>query len=303
MKIDHKPGSELMAVTGANGRQILLDREERGTLLKHLLNSLGVPEWPGYPVDAPGFTEANDWHSILRGLSRQLKESDAKNKLLQEENERLENVKDDLIEMAHNRGEPVEDLEFVIELRNENTRLQSELDSTRAKLEEADKAVTWLQDKNRKQASQLEDARKMYLDLNKALKVENADLKADVEGLAVELHETRENLKATRQARLSELLEAEARERVEVVDKRDGDTGTVQFWVDGLSITRLTVSLEQKSNDYHTALTRILKWAHKAFDNECAFVDGNELFDALSDAGFEIDSDDCLVIGQMGAAD
>lgn len=55
-------------------------------------------------------------------------------------------------------------------------------------------------------------------------------------------------------------------------------------------------SLIDEQAAYRTALTRILRWAHREFDNECAFVDGNELFSALADAGFEIDNDDCLVI-------
>lgn len=62
---------------------------------------------------------------------------------------------------------------------------------------------------------------------------------------------------------------------------------------------------QQQANDYHTALTRILKWAtehthsnwSEAGDAE-AYANGpaEELIDALSDAGFEIDQDDCLVI-------
>lgn len=43
MKIDHKPGDKIMAVTGANGRQVLLNREERETLLRHLLEAEGLP--------------------------------------------------------------------------------------------------------------------------------------------------------------------------------------------------------------------------------------------------------------------
>lgn len=169
MKIDHKPGSELMAVTGANGRQILLDREERQALLLHLLEDKAQETIEIKRGNASSSSSAKGtWFGTGDESNLVYQVSALRCQIAYIKH--LENDKDAL--QAH-----------VKELNYRPESCYTSPEQRRALLRhllEAE-ALESPEEKNRKQAAQLEDARKMYLELNRALKDEVARLKVELE--------------------------------------------------------------------------------------------------------------------------
>lgn len=205
MKIDHKPGSEIMAVTGENGRQILLNAKERRALLDHLLDTDGLP----------GVEE-------IEGLRRKMEKVGFENVYLSQRNQEMWADRETVLTCLGINYDP--DYGYYVECDPGEQLYPT--------LRDAVGAVVMIDNAEKNDLRrQLSDAEAAASGMSRDLTEMGENAESTIDKLMGELAESRrlhqdmcaevESLSKlvfdTRQSRLTELLEEQARERVHAI--------------------------------------------------------------------------------------